>query len=134
MMFETSKYVPKTEKRCCVFKDNCYVFTLKNSSNIVEKVSYDLVFLGIKFYLKIMVPLLILQAKKNNIRIKSIAILYFFPQQKHYELCFKSNNSLYIVYMHYLQVNTLCDNSRAMSALTFLVFKLNTLQTKIVKL
>ena len=23
MMFETSKHVPKTEKRCCVFKDNC---------------------------------------------------------------------------------------------------------------
>ena len=22
MMFETSKHVPKTEKRCCVFKDN----------------------------------------------------------------------------------------------------------------
>ena len=21
-MFETSKHVPKTEKRCCVFKDN----------------------------------------------------------------------------------------------------------------
>ena len=31
-----------------------------------------------------------------------------------------------------VQVNT--DNSRAMSALTFLLFKLNTLQTKIVKL
>ena len=31
-----------------------------------------------------------------------------------------------------LQVNP--DNSRAMSALTFLLFKLNTLQTKIVKL
>ena len=22
MMFETSKHVPKTEKRCCVFKNN----------------------------------------------------------------------------------------------------------------
>ena len=31
-----------------------------------------------------------------------------------------------------VQVNP--DNSRAMSALTFLLFKLNTLQTKIVKL
>ena len=25
MMFETSKHVPKTEKRCCVFKDNCFI-------------------------------------------------------------------------------------------------------------
>ena len=25
MMFETSKHVPKTEKRCCVFKNNCQV-------------------------------------------------------------------------------------------------------------
>ena len=25
MMFEASKHVPKTEKRCCVFKDNCYI-------------------------------------------------------------------------------------------------------------
>ena len=28
-MFETSKHVPKTEKRCCVFKDNlllCNIF------------------------------------------------------------------------------------------------------------
>ena len=25
MMFETSKHVPKTEKRCYVFKDNCFI-------------------------------------------------------------------------------------------------------------
>ena len=25
MMFETSKHVPKTEKRCCVFKDNRFI-------------------------------------------------------------------------------------------------------------
>ena len=25
IMFETSKHVPKTEKRCCVFKDNCFI-------------------------------------------------------------------------------------------------------------
>ena len=25
MMFETSKHVPKTEKRCCVFKDKCFI-------------------------------------------------------------------------------------------------------------
>ena len=24
-MFETSKHVPETEKRCCVFKDNCSI-------------------------------------------------------------------------------------------------------------
>ena len=24
-MFQTSKHVPKTEKRCCVFKDNCFI-------------------------------------------------------------------------------------------------------------
>ena len=33
-----------------------------------------------------------------------------------------------------VQVHVNPDNSRAMSALTFLLFKLNTLQTKIVKL
>ena len=26
MMFETSKPVPKTEKRCCVLKDNCFIW------------------------------------------------------------------------------------------------------------
>ena len=25
LMFETSKHVPKTEKRCCVFKDNSFM-------------------------------------------------------------------------------------------------------------
>ena len=25
IMFETSKHVPKTEKRCCVSKDNCFI-------------------------------------------------------------------------------------------------------------
>ena len=24
-MFEASKHVPKTEKRCYVFKDNCFI-------------------------------------------------------------------------------------------------------------
>ena len=31
MMFETSKHVPKTEKRCFVFKDNCF-YNCDNSS------------------------------------------------------------------------------------------------------
>ena len=25
MMFETSEHVLKSEKRCCVFKDNCFI-------------------------------------------------------------------------------------------------------------
>ena len=29
MMFETSKHVPKTEKHCCVFKDNHFICTNK---------------------------------------------------------------------------------------------------------
>ena len=29
MMFETSKHVSKTEKHCCVFKDNCFIFANK---------------------------------------------------------------------------------------------------------
>ena len=29
MMCETSKHVPKTEKRCCVFKGNCFIFADK---------------------------------------------------------------------------------------------------------
>ena len=36
MMFETSKHVPKTEKRCCVFKDNVFVNTeLHNTAAIM---------------------------------------------------------------------------------------------------
>ena len=30
MMFETLKHVPKTEKHCCVFKDNTNVCNLIN--------------------------------------------------------------------------------------------------------
>ena len=32
MVFETSKHVPKTEERCCVFKNNLsvYVFALQS--------------------------------------------------------------------------------------------------------
>ena len=28
MMFETSKHVPKTEKRCCVFENNHFPFRI----------------------------------------------------------------------------------------------------------
>ena len=31
-MFETSKHVPKTEKRCCGFKDNCFICANKTVS------------------------------------------------------------------------------------------------------
>ena len=44
-MFETSKHVPKTEKRCCVFKDNHFICANKtiylylfNVSSRVNKV------------------------------------------------------------------------------------------------
>ena len=30
MMFETSKHVPKTEKRCCVFKDNYFTTRIES--------------------------------------------------------------------------------------------------------
>ena len=35
-MFETSKHVLKTEKRCCVFKDNCFICANKTVEFIVS--------------------------------------------------------------------------------------------------
>ena len=34
MMFETSKYVPKTEQHCCVFKDKLIVLWKKGKFNL----------------------------------------------------------------------------------------------------
>ena len=36
MMFETLKHVPKSEKRCCVFKDNLTEFSLKEDFSSAE--------------------------------------------------------------------------------------------------
>ena len=37
-MFETSKHVPKTEKRCCVFKHNnfCYMYVLQGLHGVIS--------------------------------------------------------------------------------------------------
>ena len=41
MMFETSKHVPKTEKRCCVFENNIFLcFKLSMASGVLHQ-SYD---------------------------------------------------------------------------------------------
>ena len=36
MMFETSKHVLKTEKRCCVFKHNCYMYVLQGLHGVTS--------------------------------------------------------------------------------------------------
>ena len=58
MMFETSKHVPKTEKRCCVFKDNCYLMvfhSLLQLTPYLATLAYSL-FERFKFSAKAMLP------------------------------------------------------------------------------
>ena len=39
-MFETSKHVSKTEKRCCVFKDNIWLYDKNLMRNIKKSSPY----------------------------------------------------------------------------------------------
>ena len=41
MMFQTSKHVPKTEKRCCVFKDNSTTCIIKLGTQSIYKMNFD---------------------------------------------------------------------------------------------
>ena len=54
MIFETSKHVPKTEKRCCVFKDNKKFCSYRNvcSPVFLQSVKFSQVFLliGVHFF------------------------------------------------------------------------------------
>ena len=42
MMFETSRHVPKTGKRCCVFKDKCFMWAYTEDRLVKIKINIDI--------------------------------------------------------------------------------------------
>jgi len=73
MMFETSKHVPKTEKRCCVFKNNYKTICkrvkegdktdLKTVKNLLAFAQIDWIESGLTFFVCIV-------RKKNHLVLK----------------------------------------------------------------
>ena len=63
MTFETSKYVKKTEKHCCVFKDNRIKNIIKIAFSFDEKRAIDSI--DIEMYIEWIQPLII-QWIRNN--------------------------------------------------------------------